>query len=227
MHVTQNSMFAIEPGSRSVWVSENAGGISAALRRTRRGSQDLFGNGVRYREYQLARAILDDCLHLAEEIMHDAVGELADGVESHSEVETNQGRREPFGDSDPSNRRLARRYAGAPNHDASPRVGQAYVIVAMNPGAQTMSQYHAAAVVGRDGNDTITLETFAGSGRTTPDAGIYTIGTAQSFHDYWAGPDSYYGRNYPNVTMRTIVARRGSGRTARLRHPRAVNPNAR
>jgi hypothetical protein len=226
MQVTRRGMFAVEQGTQSVWVSEDAAGISPSLRRTNRGSEDLFGNGVRYREYQLARRILDDCLHLAEEIMHDAVGELADGVESHSAVDTTRGR-EPFGQNDPNNRQLARRYVGAPNRAANPRVGQAYVTVAMNPGNTTMSQYHAAAVVGRDGDDTITLETFAGSGRTTPDAGIYTIDSVRSFHDYWSGPDSYYQRNYPHVTMRTIVARRGSGRLALRANPRRRNPNAR
>jgi hypothetical protein len=226
MQVTRNGMFAIEDGRRSVWVSEDATGISPALRRTRRASADLFDNGVRYREYQLARDILDDCLHLAEEIMHDAVGELADGVESHSVVETARGR-EPFGQSDPNNRQLARRYVGAPNRAANPRVGQAYVTVAMNPGNTTMSQYHAAAVVGRDGDDTVTLETFAGSGRHTPEAGVYTVDTVRSFHDYWSGPDSYYQRNYPHVTMRTIAIRRSSGGLAYRQTPRRRNPNVR
>lgn len=58
-----------------------------------------------------------------------------------------------------------------------------------------MSQYHAAAVVGMDGQDTVTMEAFAGSGQTSANPMTYTIGTVASFHDYWTG--AYYTPNYP------------------------------
>ncbi|MFE7484302.1 DUF4157 domain-containing protein [Streptomyces sp. NPDC057552] len=222
MRVSAGGVFATVHGGTSVWIrvgTPNAS-FSPALRPTTTAPQNLFGTGD-YQEYELARQILDDCLHTAEEIMHNAVGELGDGA--NSSIRTNTGTK-AFGVSDESNRERAAAFQGNANRDAAPAVGQAYVMVALNPGDTVMSQYHAAAVVGLDGTDTITLEAFAGSNQTTPDSGTYTISTAESFHDTWT--DGYYSRNYPHVTMKTVVlSSRGQGRRVAPGNERPVNPN--
>ncbi|WP_329587100.1 DUF4157 domain-containing protein [Kitasatospora sp. NBC_01250] len=223
MKVSAGGLFAVvadEPDS--VWVKAGtpAANVSPALRRTTTEPQDLFGTG-NYQEYQLAREILDDCLHTAEEIMHNAVGELGDGANSN--IRTNDGTK-AFGVSDESNRERAADFKGEPDRRAAPVVGQAYVMVAMNPGEEEMSQYHAAAVVGVDGADTLTLEAFAGSGQTTPDPRTYTIASTASFHDVWSG--GYYARNHPKVTMKTVViGPRGKGRRVKAGDERPQNPN--
>lgn len=89
-----------------------------------------------------------------------------------------------------------------------------------------MSQYHAAAVVDMDGQDTVTMETFAGTGQTSADPMTYTIGTAASFHDYWTG--EYYTRRYPGVTMKTVVlsaARAAGRRRAHNGRPTRTSPH--
>ncbi|MFD4026383.1 DUF4157 domain-containing protein [Streptomyces sp. NPDC058576] len=222
MSVSAGGVFAVSQDATSIWVREGTpnGALSPALRPTTTAAQNLFGTG-NYQEYELARQVLDDCLHTAEEIMHNAVGELDDGANSN--IRTNAGTK-AFGMSDESNRERAADFRGSANRDADPVVGQAYVMVALNPGETVMSQYHAAAVVGRDGDDTVTMEAFAGSGQTAPDPRTYTIGTAASFHDYWTG--GYYSANYPNVTMKTVVlGKRGQGKRVPPGEERPVNPN--
>ena len=153
MEVSAGGVFAVasdEPTSVWIRVGTAQNAFSPALRPTVTPTQDLFGTGA-YQEYQLARNILDDCLHTAEEIMHNAVGELQDG-QLNSSVRTTAGLK-PFGTSDESNRERAGAFDGATDGHASPVVGQSYLMIAMNPGDAVMSQYHAAAVVGMDGTD--------------------------------------------------------------------------
>jgi hypothetical protein len=227
MKVSAGGLFAVAADDpTSVWVKAGtpAKAMSPALRRTTTDPQDLFGTG-NYAEYQLARDILDDCLHTAEEIMHNAVGELIEGEHSHSNIQVGN-RKQPFGESDELNRQHAEAFTGEADRRAAPVVGQAYLMIAMNPGNETMSQYHAAAVVGVDGADTLTLEAFAGSEQTTADPMTYTIGSTASFHDYWSGPGSYYARKHPKITMKTVViGRRGKGHRVEAGKERAVNPN--
>jgi hypothetical protein len=224
MQVSAGGLFAVPDDSPdSLWIRvgtpQNA--LSPALRPTTTAAANLFGTGD-YQEHQLARRILDDCLHTAEEIMHNAVGELADGS-LNSSVATTAGLK-PFGTSDEKNRERAGDYPQPTNRHASPVVGQSYLMIAMNPGERVMSQYHAAAVVGMDGTDTVTMEAFAGSGQDRPNAMTYTIGTVDSFHDYWTG--AYYGTNYPGVTMRTVViVRRGRGPRVPAGQEQPANPN--
>ncbi|MDH6115956.1 hypothetical protein ABH930_002181 [Kitasatospora sp. GAS204A] len=224
MTVSAGGLFAVAahtPTSIWVHVGAPAASISPALRPTRAQPQDFFGTG-NYREYQLAREIFDDCLHTAEEIMHNAVGELKDGA-LNSNIRTTGGTL-PFGTSDELNRERADAFDGEPDRRAAPVVGQAYVMVAMNPGETVMSQYHAAAVVGVDGDDTVTMEAFAGSGQTAPEPGTYTVGSTSSFHDYWTG--GYYSPHYPQVTMKTVViGRRGRGPRVAAGGERPANPN--
>lgn len=223
MQVSAGGLFAVPAVSpSSVWVKVGAPSqqVSASLRATSTPAQDLFGTGA-YQEHELARQILDDCLHTAEEIMHDAVGELTEGVNSN--IRTTAGTK-PFGAADDSNRERAAAYLGEPDRRAAPVVGQAYLMIAMNPGETVMSQYHAAAVVGLDGADAVTLEAFAGSGQSVPSTGTYTVGSASSFHDYWK--DIYYSPNYRHVTMKTVViGRRGKGTRGAPGEERPANPN--
>ncbi|MEV6264219.1 DUF4157 domain-containing protein [Streptomyces sp. NPDC051784] len=225
MTVSAGGLFAVEQGATtSVWVRVGTpqNSVSPALRPTNSPPQDLFGNGA-YQEHQLARNILDDCLHTAEEIMHNAVGELA-GENLNSSVRTAGGLK-PFGTSDELNRQRAGAYSGATDRHADPVVGQSYLMIAMNPGDNVMSQYHAAAVVGLDGADTVTMEAFAGSNQTTADPMTYTIGTVASFHDYWTG-QYYTPGSYPGVTMRTVViVRRGRGPRVAAGEEQPANPN--
>ncbi|MER6631458.1 DUF4157 domain-containing protein [Streptomyces sp. NPDC000987] len=224
MKVSAGGLFAVASAdATSVWVRVGTpqDAVSPALRATSTPPQDLFGTG-NYQEHQLARQILDDCLHTAEEIMHNAAGELKDGS-LNSSVRTGAGLK-PFGTSDELNRERAGAFDGATDRHASPEVGQSYLMIAMDPGDLVMSQYHAAAVVGLDGTDTVTMEAFAGSGQTTPDPMTYTIGTVNSFHDYWTG--AYYGPNYPGVTMRTVViVKRGRGPRVPAGQEQPANPN--
>ncbi|WP_210585238.1 DUF4157 domain-containing protein [Streptomyces sp. GESEQ-35] len=223
MEVSAGGLFAVpSAGPTSIWIRVGTaqGAFSPALRPTSTPAQNLFGTGD-YQEHELTRNILDDCLHTAEEIMHDAVGELADGANSN--VRTSAGLK-AFGMSDESNRERAGDFQGATDRHASPVVGQSYLMLAMNPGETTMSQYHAAAVVGLDGTDTVTMEAFAGSRQTAPNAMTYSIGTVNSFHDYWTG--AYYTPNHPGVTMKTVViVKRGKGRRVPAGEERPVNPN--
>ncbi|MCT4354410.1 DUF4157 domain-containing protein [Streptomyces sp. Je 1-79] len=224
MTVSANGVFAVpSDDASSIWirVSAPSGSFSPALRATSTAQQALFGGTEMYQEYELARNILDDCLHTAEEIMHNAVGELADGANSN--VRTSAGLK-AFGMSDEQNRERAGDFQGATDRDASPVVGQSYLMLAMNPGEQIMSQYHAAAVVGMDGQDTVTMEAFAGSGQQAANPMTYTIGTVASFHDYWTG--AYYTPNYPGVTMKTVVlVKRGKGRRVAPGSEQPANPN--
>jgi hypothetical protein len=225
MQVSAGGLFAVpSDGPTSIWIRvgtpQNA--FSPALRPTVTPAQDLFGTGA-YQEHELARNILDDCLHTAEEIMHNAVGELKDG-ELNSGVRTTAGLK-PFGTSDELNRERAAAFDGPANRHASPTVGQSYLMIAMNPGDSVMSQYHAAAVVGLDGADTVTMEAFAGTRQTTADPMTYTIGTVASFHDYWTG--AYYTQeNYPGITMKTVViVKRGRGPRVPAGQEQPANPN--
>ncbi|MGW4747259.1 eCIS core domain-containing protein [Streptomyces sp. NPDC004290] len=224
MTVSANGVFAVPNGdATSIWVRVNApaGSYSPALRPTSTAQQALFGGTEMYQEHELARNILDDCLHTAEEIMHNAVGELADGANSN--VRTSAGLK-AFGMSDEQNRERAGDFQGATDRNASPTVGQSYLMLAMNPGEEIMSQYHAAAVVGMDGQDTVTMEAFAGSGQTVANPMAYTIGTVSSFHDYWTG--EYYTPHYPAVTMKTVVlVKRGRGRRVAAGSEQQANPN--
>ncbi|MFD9105209.1 DUF4157 domain-containing protein [Streptomyces virginiae] len=224
MTVSANGVFAVPSGNAtSIWIRVNApaGSYSPALRPTSTAQQALLGGTQLYQEHELARNILDDCLHTAEEIMHNAVGELADGANSN--VRTSNGLK-AFGMSDEQNRERAGDFPEATDRNASPSVGQSYLMLAMDPGEQIMSQYHAAAVVGMDGQDTVTMEAFAGSGQTSANPMTYTIGTVASFHDYWTG--AYYTPNYPGVTMKTVVlVKRGKGRRVTAGSEQPANPN--
>jgi len=143
-------------------------------------------NGARYTAYKHGGSFLKDCLHTAEELINQR--QLLVNRATYSRV---RGSRLVFGqEEEGKNIECARREQkdGHPvNERANPDVGQAYVIV--GTGKPGKYPYHAAAVVAKDGNDTITVEVEAGytdardDDRTTEgELHIYEIGGNKSFH---------------------------------------------
>jgi hypothetical protein len=98
---------------------------------------------------------------------------------------------------------VSRRVRANVNEAANPFPGEAYAIVRQGETEEGMSPYHAAAVIARDGNDTVTFETSAGTRdakRRNGRASVFrqTIGGSASFHATMSG-------DYEN--SRTIVLR--------------------
>ncbi|MFH8342501.1 DUF4157 domain-containing protein [Streptomyces sp. AM6-12] len=197
LRVSAGGAFAIVDGAHYLWVRADAlGTISPALQSDNRQADFL---GATYHRYSLGGDVLNQCLHVAEEIINNRVNQLPHGQYA-STIDTfsnkKGARTEFFGQpSDGTNRRMAREFTGARDEAANPQVGQAFVIVALKPGDREMSQFHAAAVVARDGNDCVTLEAFAGDEEQLEPAAarMYTVnGGELSFHGYWSGEEMYY-----------------------------------
>ncbi|HEU4432067.1 MAG TPA: hypothetical protein VFR51_01640 [Pyrinomonadaceae bacterium] len=148
-------------------------------------------NGSTYCAYKYNGLFLKDCLHTAEELINQK--QLQFNKETSSRV---KGIGLVFGQAKSGkNIEYAKREAsdGHPvNERADPAVGEAYAIVGTgNPGKYP---YHAAAVVAKDGNDTVTLEVSADytdardDDRTTEgELCMYEIGGNKSFHTECAG----------------------------------------
>ncbi|TGZ15386.1 hypothetical protein DV517_03590 [Streptomyces sp. S816] len=197
LRVSVNGAFAIADGANHIWVrADSLGAIAPALQADNQQAQFL---GATYHRYSLGGDVLNQCLHVAEEIINDRVNQLPHGqyastIDTHSNK--NGDRTEFFGQpKDGTNRRMAREFTGARDEAANPQVGQAFVIVALRPGEREMSQFHAAAVVARDGDDCVTLEAFAGTEEQLEPAAarMYTVnGGGDSFHGYWTGEEMYY-----------------------------------
>lgn len=220
LRVSENGLFLTYPETPYIWVREDApaGSFSPALRRVDNNS--VPWNGGTYFRNWLGGDVQQDCLHAAEEIINNRVRDLDWGEGEYSTIETtnnNYGPIENFGQKDATNRRQARQFAGPRNEMANPQPGEAFVIVATTPNPTlVMSQFHAGAVVARDGNDCVVLEAWS-DGNSPPnlaaaDSEIYTVGDFQrSFHSaYGSGPDTYFGM----VGTTTVVIRP---------HPEVVN----
>ncbi|MCC9312299.1 DUF4157 domain-containing protein [Kitasatospora sp. RB6PN24] len=202
--VSQNGSFVIQPDAQSVWVRDDvpAGQLATALQSR---NQQAQINGQTYNRYWLGGPILLDCLHAAEEIINNRVGQLGWGQGEYSNINiTKKGNvvTEAFGVSDSSNRRQARAFAGARNEAADPQPGEAFVIVATKPNGTEMSQFHAAAVVARDGQDCVTLEVWSDNGNPpaqgAANAAMYTVADlARSFHSAYGGDGAYFGEVGP------------------------------
>ncbi|WP_317447752.1 DUF4157 domain-containing protein [Streptomyces collinus] len=208
MRISNSGAFAIVDGAPEIWVRHDArNGIAPALVNNNEQTQI---NGSLYHRYSLGGPVLNQCLHVAEEIINNRVNALEHGTDA-SVIDTYskaKGDREEFfgAASDGTNRRMARQYPHAKDEAANPQVNQAFVIIALKPGDQVMSQFHAAAVVARDGDDCVTLEAFAGAEEQLEDAAarMYTVnGGADSFHGYWTGEEMYYH----GVSATTVVIR--------------------
>jgi len=203
--LSENGLFAIVRGDRrNVAVSE-------ALAHNEAGDRTI--NGQPYLEYQVRRWILADCLHTAEEIMNNLPGQLHSARElewegapedegSYSRIRS-KGEKpfEPFGVSDEDNIQVARGFDGPKNKNAAPGIGEAFIILRTKEPKddEPMSPYHAAAVVGVDGRDRITLEEWDDRGKVSRGkAGMYTVGDAAvSFHGFWGSRGGYFGKVAP------------------------------
>lgn len=162
--------------------------------------------GVSYNAFDPQQFFLHDCLHTAEEVMYR--GQLPLGADRSKVVvkpKTTRtrkiiGKPTKFGEGKAENMRAAQ--DNRKDCDADPVIGQAYVIVSLDP--KSKYPYHAAAVVAKDGDDTVTLEVIAGNqdakqkDRSAPGHFyMYTIGDlANSFHAKWSGL-GYFGRLKP------------------------------
>ncbi|MFF7633101.1 DUF4157 domain-containing protein [Kitasatospora sp. NPDC008050] len=188
LRVSESGRYAVTVDGPTVWIRQ--GEFVAPVLRQVQNLQAQQVNGAVYEPYQIGRFVLKDCLHAAEELINNRAGELASGASEHSRIEVQWGagsRSEKFGRSEGANIAQARRFVGPSNHAASPQAGQAFVILAQHtPEDEEMSPYHAAAVVGRDGNDCVTLEVWSAPGNSTASARIYTVGNeGRSFHGFW------------------------------------------
>lgn len=198
MTVTDGGAFAITPGADHIWVRDgHTTGLAPAMQPDGRKPNSMKIGETTYTRYRLARVkILEDCLHAAEEIINNRVGELAYGQGEYSQVEVHTGEQNPptrledFGAGIDEIRQHAADFARPRDYNADAQPGEAFVIVTETRGERIMSPYHAAAVVARDGRDCITLEVFATGAdnppKGSPAARSYTVGDAEhSFHGYW------------------------------------------
>jgi hypothetical protein len=208
--LSENGLFAIVRGERQIWARADVA-VSGALAHNEAG--DRIINGQPYLEYQIRRWILADCLHTAEEIMNNLPGQLHSARElewekapedegSYSRIRSKgENPFEPFGVSDEDNIEAARGFDGPKNKNAAPGIGEAFIILKTKEpkGDEVMSPYHAAAVVGVDGRDRITLEEWDDRGKVSRGkAGMYTVGdAAASFHGFWGSRGSYFGKVAP------------------------------
>ncbi|MDN5769186.1 MAG: hypothetical protein L0H96_25840 [Humibacillus sp.] len=204
---TPEYYFAVKANGPAVYVRIDANGgptseIADALKPTGTAQTDTPIGTLK--EYSLGQPVLKDCLHAAEEIINNQVDQLEHGGGIYSKITTNRGVEE-FGESDELNRDRAKQYAGSKDVSASPDVGQAFVIVATTPNpSKKISQFHAGAVVGRDGDDCVVLETWNDVGKGNANANIYTVNDLKkSFHAKYGGPGSYFEQHGPTTIVIT------------------------
>jgi hypothetical protein len=224
MFTSDNGLYKVFRGRSTVWV-RNGTLTDPVLRRVV--PQTRLKRFAGYTSYEVGRQVRKDCLHAAEELINESPGELEEGVGLHStiDVATRGGGtiRKKFGASYTANIDFAQRFAGRRDDAADPQVGEAFIIVATAPlTGHSMSPYHAAAVVGRDGNDAVTLETWDSAGTSLPKADMYEVGNAaNSFHAYWE--QQYFNGTSPTtVVLRPVV--RQSDLVMRTQ-PQRRNPN--
>ena len=222
--LSQNGRYKVIPGEPTVW-GQTGVVVQNVLKPLTKGKNMSRFPG--YIAYQLGRYALRDCLHAAEEIINGLPGELEPGDDQgrgglHSSIQVNVTGGTaivPFGEDYKKNVALAKKFIGPKDVDASPLPGQAFIIIATSYKG-TLSPYHAAAVVGRDGNDAVTLETWADKGESLPKADMYEVGDNDtSFHGYWS--KKYFGKGKPT----TVVIGPATGNLARASKKRKENPN--
>jgi hypothetical protein len=204
--VTANGNFLIPKaglddfgGSKEIYVREGGEPPDTGQVSLKKDPETYTHNGVRYTRYTISGKVVADCLHTAEELMHNAkfnpnAGDVRSKVSRTNTV---------FGDTHEGNiaasREIATLEKGAHvNHSASPEVGQAYAVVRQGEPGVGESPYHAATVVARDGKHTVTLETSAGTAdgvrrNTSPKFYVQEVGSKEkSFH---AQMTEMYGEN--------------------------------
>ncbi|NPD22730.1 hypothetical protein [Corallococcus exiguus] len=162
----------------------------------KQGLNDTLFSSKTYVPY-VSTTFIKDCLHTAEEIMHQSLFDPKEGATRSKSVENGSA----FGNSKLENVLVAQSLlkGRGSNDNAAPLAGQAYVIVNMKWDTEGTSPYHAAGVVAVDGGDRITLEVFA-STRTSyarKEAGCYrmykTSGVdGHTFHGAWGSQEEYF-----------------------------------
>ena len=162
----------------------------------KQGLGDTLLNGKTCVPY-VSTTFIKDCLHTAEEVMHQSQFDPKIDATRSKSVEKGY----DFGNSTMENVLVAKSLLNCKgsNDNATPLASQAYVIVNMKWDKEGTSPYHAAGVVAVDGGDRITLEVFASS-RTSyarKAAGCYrmykTSGVAgDTFHDAWGSKEEYF-----------------------------------
>lgn len=230
--LSESGRYAVIDRGRQVWVREDAQ-VSDALVRNPNGDRTI--NGQVYQEFQIRRWILKDCLHTAEEIINNLPGQLHSARELAPNAPASAGKYSriqgpttglrDFGTSDESNIKNAREFGGAKDAAAAPRIGEAFVIVSTKASEnEALSPYHAAAVVGVDGNDRVTLEEWDLRGDVSRgEAHMYTVGDASgSFHGHWAA--QYFWDTEP-ITVVIRGAARPANLTRRTRNLDVFTPN--
>jgi hypothetical protein len=211
MLTSDNDLYKVFRGRATVWV-RNGTPTDPVLRRVV--PQKRLRRLPGYTSYEVGRQVRRDCLHAAEELINNKSGELEEGGGLHSTIDVTTsggGRtREQFGTDCVDNIDFALRFVGRRDKDADPQAGEAFIIVVTTPSTRkAISPYHAAAVVGRDGNDAVTLETWDSTGTSLPKADMYEVGDAtNSFHAYWERMYFKRGTNPTTVVLRP-VARQG------------------
>jgi hypothetical protein len=214
--LSETGLFAIVDGGRQIWARQDAR-VSDTLARNPDGDRTIAGQV--YQEYQISRWILKDCLHTAEEIINNLPGQLHSAREldwenapasegKYSRILSNKDRYRKFGGDDAANIKNAKEFRGPNNENAVPGIGEAFVILGTKaPDVdEAVSPYHAAAVVGVDGRDRITLEEWDERGKVDRgSAAMYTVGdAAASFHGYWTN------QYFSDVEPITVVIRGAS-----------------
>ena len=163
--------------------------VPAGFVRDRDVSIDEFDyNGARYSAYKFDGLFLKDCLHTAEELINQKYLDYGKGT--YSKV---KGIKRVFGQSEDKNVEYAlkEKHEGhRVDEQANPGVNEAYVIIGTT--GRGKYPYHGAAVVAKDGNDTVTLEVSAGytdaqDRDTAGELCMYEIGGNKSFHSTHKG----------------------------------------
>ncbi len=228
--VSEARVYKVIQGGNTVWVKDGVA-VNSVLKKVTKGTDMARFPG--YTAYQVGRYVLKDCLHAAEEIINKKPGELKSAYDRgrgglYSKINVNAvgggTADEDFGEGYDENVALAQNFAGPQNTLADPQSGEAFVIIATNL-VGTMSSYHAAAVVGRDGNDAITLETWAaGNVEDLPAADMYRVGNSpRSFHKRWN--KAYFKGSDPITVVISPTSTAANLRTGKRGTKRKENPN--
>jgi len=208
--ISENGQYILRGGLNGKWLADEVWvreGSPAPRYCTVTGNTNTY-NGAQYTEYVPNSKFLEDCLHTAEEVMHERW--LEQGNLNSRVAGTNT----PFGNSDAENIAAATAHAGSrmgDNHQESPGVGQAFAVVETDyqgdvPQNESRYPYHAAAVVARDGRDAITLEVSAGEedAEERDQKGnfyIYEVSSGEQEH----APNSFHTRQGEYFTRNAIT----------------------
>jgi hypothetical protein len=181
----QGDYFLDENGD--LWVSDSAKAPRSSRATNSAATRQARPNRVTYFRYEPSGKFLKDCLHTAEEIMHQKKFK-AEEDEVRSIVKATGA---AFGAETAANKSAVMKSLKGDelvNEDAAPDVGEAYLIYETGQQEEGHYEYHAAAVVARDGDDTVTIEVLGGenAAKARTSRGKYSMySTDESFHAFW------------------------------------------